>query len=223
LKPPAGDFMLGKMKITQLTAALTVFICLGCGNDLNDQEKVQAVFDNFQPTIAKIIEAGIAAKSSSAQGANISPVVRNGDKQGTFTVGGKVAQSSGLNQNLDLWVQLDGPYSDTGEIFYATDNTSDATKLQFDVQIQNQPTDNFMSGTLAGGLTVSGDVDGSATLNLRFATDLADDDNAPTVICSHVTGSVVTPNATKDLDFLLPVDTSQLGQAQIDKCQAYVP
>jgi hypothetical protein len=210
-------------KLNSLVVVLVLGLVAACGGgDLNNQQ-VQAVFDNFQPTIAKIIDAGIAAKSGSAQGANISPVVRNGDKKGTLTIGGKVAQSSGQNQNLDLWVQLDGDYSDTGKIYYATNNSSDTTKLQLSVQIQNQPQDNSMGGTLAGSLTVSGDVRGTATINLRFATDLEDDDNAPTTICSHVTGSVGAGTNTKQVDFLLPTDTSQLSQAQIDKCQAYVP
>jgi hypothetical protein len=209
--------------VRNAVAVAILAVSVGCGNELTNEEKVQIVFDNFQPTLSKIIEAGLAAKSTSTQGANVSPVVRDGGEKGTLTVGGKVAQSAGLNQNLDLWVQLEGEYSDTGKIFYQTDNTDNTTKPQLGIQIQNQPSDNSMSGTLVGPMTISGDVDGTATFNVRFISDLEDDDAAPTVICSHVKGSVTANDTTKELDFLLPVDTSGLSQAQIDKCTAYAP
>ncbi len=168
------------------------------------EETVQKIIDDFQPTVDKIIENGLAAKDASTQGANITPVTASGDEAGTLTIGGKVAQSSGANENLDLWVQLDSDYSDTGKIIYATDNTSDTTKLQLDIQITAQPQDNRMSGSIVGPLTVEGDVNGSASFNLTFEADLADDDANPTLICSHVTGSVTSNGATVNVDFVVP-------------------
>lgn len=198
----------------------------GCGDDeeLTNAEKVSLIYDNIQPTIDKIIAQGLLAKDASTSGANITPFTVNGDNAGTMTVGGQIAQSSGGNQNFTLWVQLDGPYSDTGTVKYATDNTSDSTKLQFGLHIANQPSDNAMEGTLNGPLTVSGDdVEGTATFALAFATDLADDDAAPTVICSRVTGSVTQDGETKSIDFVLPKDMTGLDQSQIDKCNALAP
>jgi hypothetical protein len=195
----------------------------GCGDDITDEEAVQEILDDFQPTMTKLISMGLEAKSTSSSGANITPVDGTGAEQGTVTIGGKVAQSSGENQNLDLWVQLDGDYSDTGLIFYATDNTSDETKLQFTLQIANQPADNTMNGSLVGPLSVTGSVEGSATFNLSFVTDLTDDDADPQVLCSRVTGTVSKGDASEDVDFLVPIDLSGLDQAQIDKCQGFVP
>jgi hypothetical protein len=194
-----------------LTLSSLVFIA--CGSPAT-QQNVELLFTDFQPTLQKIINNGLAAKDASTSGANITPVTGNGDKQGTFTIGGKVAQGTGLNQNLGLWVQLDADYSDTGKLFYNTDNTSDATKLQLDIQIQNQPQDNTMSGTLVGPLTLKGDVQGSANFNLTFKTDLTDDDAAPETICSHVTGSVSAGAETKTVDFVIPAD-----QADVEKCK----
>ncbi len=198
-------------------------LCACGGDDVNNAQAVQKIFDDFQPTMEKIIKQGLAAKDASTNGANITPVSANGTNKGTLTIGGKVAQGTSLNENLDLWVQLDGPYSDSGKIFYATDNSSDTTKLQFGLQMSNQPQDNGMSGTLVGPLKVTGDIEGTAAFDLRFATDLTDDDAAPAIICSHVLGTVTQGDQSKSIDFLLPQDTSGLDAPQLDKCKALAP
>jgi len=206
-----------------LATVFSVSLLVGCGNDVTKEESVQQIFDGFQPTITKIIETGLEAKDASTSGANITPVTTSGVEQGTMTIGGSIAQSGSQNQNFNLWVQLDDDYSDTEGLAFNTDNTDDTTKLQFGLQIQSQPADNLMTGTLAGALEVSGDVDGTAIFDLRFTTDLDDDDANPVVICSKVVGTVEADGATVDLDFISPEDTTALDQTQIDKCDAYAP
>lgn len=217
--------MVGKKYAVLVMMACALMGVNGCSgdsdndDDLTSEEVVQVVFDNFQPTIAKITTNGLQAKDdSAATGANITPISDVGAEQGTMTIGGTVAQGSGLNENFDLWVQLDEDYGDTDEVFYTTDNTDDTTKLQFALHIINQPADNQMTGTLQGSLELSGDVEDTGTFDLTFTTDLDDDDTHAVVICSHVVGTVTTGEETLTVDFVLPEDTSGLDQAQIDKC-----
>ncbi len=203
------------------------FVCLlmtgtlsACGDDgVADEETVMLIYDNFQPTIAKIIENGLVAKDASTNGANIAPITAAGDVMGTMTVGGQIAQSASNNENLNLWVQLD-TYGDTMPLIYQTDNASDATKLQFDLQISSQPADNTMSGTLVGDLSVSGEVEGTGSFNLAFVSDLVDDDANLEVICSHVTGTVSSGDATNNIDFVLPDEPGALTDEEFAKCAA---
>ena len=191
-------------------AVLVVWVIAGygCSGDkkksVDTEEGVLAAYQNFEPTILKITSAGLAAKGTATQGANIPVIQLVGLVNGTGGVGGSVAQSSGLNENLNLWVELNG-YSDTGDVDFQTDNTSEATKLQFDLQIKNQPDDNTMDGTLDGELTLSGDVDGAGIFALATASDLDDDNLAPALICTHVTGTVTASGEDLDVDFVLPL------------------
>ena len=200
-------------------ATLVAFtaIAYGCSggdddNDVDTEAGVLEAYQNFEPTILKITLAGIAAKGTAAQGANIPVIQMPGLVGGSGGVGGNVAQSSGGNENLNLWVQLDD-YSDTGDVYFQTDNTSDTTKLQFGLQIKNQPGDNKMDGTIDGELTLSGDVDGTGIFDLATASDLEDDDLAPELICTHVTGTVTAAGDDLPIDFVLPLGLDSALQA----------
>lgn len=207
------------LRVTSAVFLATAMIAGCSGSDLTDEQSVELIFDAFQPTIAKIVAKGYEAKDAPTTGANITtPLTGTGDIKGTMTVGGKVAQSGGGNQNFTLWVQLDGPYADDPRVSFQTDNTDDTTKLQFPATITNQPADNRMSSTVNGRLDVTGDVAGGATFAINVATDLDDNDAAPTPICSHVTGTV-TAKKVKTFDFVLPLDTSTLSPTQLTKCQ----
>ena len=209
-----------RLDLRLLALACFTMSTVACSDDdLDEEETVAAIFDAFQPTIAKIVAKGYEAKDAATSGANITtPVTAAGDRQGTMTIGGKTAQSNGGNQNFTLWVQLDGPYIDVEDISFVTDNTTDASKLQFPVQITLQPSDNRMNATLNGALDVDGDIEGTAIFAFTIATDLADDDGNATPICSHITGTI-TQEDTHDFDFVLPRDTSTLEAAQLTKCQ----
>lgn len=181
----------------------------GCsgGDDkkhVDTEEGVEAAYTNFEPTILKITTAGLAAKGTATQGANIPGVTIIGLVSGTGGIGGTVAQSAGENENLSLFVELND-YSDTGDVNFQTDNTSEATKLQFDLQIKNAPGDNLADGTIAGELTLSGDVEGTGIFDLTLASDLDDDDLAPDIICTHVTGLVTAEGDDLAIDFVLPL------------------
>lgn len=184
-------------------------VLAGCGGGdkkkkVEDEDAVQLAFENFQPTILKITTAGIAAKGTASQGANIPVIPLVGLVTGTGGIGGTVAQSGGQNENLNLWVELNA-YSDTGDVTFQTDNTSDTTKLQFDLQITNQPQDNRMDGTIVGSLTLGGDIEGTGIFDLATASDLEDDDGQPDLICTHVTGTVEADSEVIDVDFVLPL------------------
>ena len=194
--------------LTLVAVASWIGVAAGCGGDkkkkVNDEDAVQLAYENFQPTILKITSAGIAAKGTASQGANIPVIQIVGLVSGTGGVGGSVAQSGGGNENLNLWVELNG-YSDTGDVSFQTDNASDATKLQFGLQIKTQPGDNTMDGTIDGELTLDGDVEGTGIFDLTTVTDLEDDDLQPDVICTHVTGTVEAGGDSIVVDFVLPL------------------
>ncbi len=181
-------------------------------DDLDTEAGVIDVYQNFEPTIFKITTAGLAAKDTAAQGANIPAVPLTGDVMGTGTMGGTVAQSGSLNQNLNLWVQLND-YSDTGLVRYQTEGTS----LQFGLNITNQPSDNQMTGDLVGALTLAGDVEGIGDFDLHTVSDLADDDANPALICTRVTGTVTAVHdSTLTVDFVIAAGV--LDSAQALKC-----
>ena len=200
-------------------ATLVAFtaIAYGCSgndddNDVGTEAGVLEAYQNFEPTIFKITSAGLAAKGTAAQGANIPEISMPGLVAGSGGVGGNVSQSSGNNENLNLWVRLDA-YSDTGDVYFQTDNTSDSTKLQFGLQIKNQPGDNTMDGTIDGELTLSGDVDGTGIFDLTTVSDLEDNDLAPDLICTHVTGTVTAAGDDLEVDFVLPLGLDSAMQA----------
>jgi len=205
--------------VSALTIAVAAAACGDKKKKVVDADAVETMFVNFQPTLLKIMSAGIAAKTTSASGANIPTIGLVGAVQGTGGVGGQVAQSTGQNQNLNLWVELND-YSDTGDVVFQTDNTSNDTKLQFDLQITNQPPDNQMDGTLVGTLTLDGDVEGTGEFDLAFASDLMDDDNAPDLICTRVTGTVAAGTLSTSVDFVLVHLNTTLNPTQQAKCEA---
>lgn len=192
-------------------------VAYGCsGGDkkknVDSEEGVQIMYDNFQPTILRITTNGLAAKGTASQGANVPEIFFPGLVQGSGTISGTVAQSSGQNENLSLDVQLDA-YSDTGDVIFQTDNTSPATLLQFDLQVKNAPGDNTMDGTITGTLTLDGDVEGTGVFDLTTVTDLEDDDLNPAIICTHVTGTVTAEGDDLDVDFVLPLGLDSALQA----------
>ena len=192
-------------------------VAYGCGGgdkkkNVDTEEGVQIMYDNFQPTILRITTNGLAAKGTASQGANIPEIVFPGLVSGTGAITGTVAQSSGQNENLSLDVRLDA-YSDTGDVTFQTDNTSAATLLQFDLQVKNAPGDNTMDGTLTGTLTLDGDVEGTGVFNLTTVTDLDDDDLNPFIICTHVTGTVTADGDDLAVDFVLPLGLDSALQA----------
>lgn len=193
----------------------------GCGGkkkDVTDEDAVMLMYENFVPTIYKLTTAGIAAKDTAAQGANIPNITLTGDVMGTGTMGGTVAQSGGQNQNLSLVVELND-YSDTGDVVYQTDNTSESTKLQFGLQITNQPADNSASGDIDGTLTLDGDVEGTGIFDLHTETDLDDDDANPAIICTRVTGTVTAGGDSNTVDFVIPGNLT-LTSSQAAACAA---
>ena len=203
-----------RQKLLLMLGGVTIFTAAGgCGGDdkkknLDDEAGVQDVVDAFIPSLQRITEAGLSAKDTAAQGANIPEIVITGLVSGTAAIGGTVAQSSGENENLSLFVGMTA-YSDTGGITFTTDNTSEATKLQFDLQISNQPQDNTMGGTIVGDLTVDGDVEGTGAFDLDLASDLNDENADPFIICTHVTGTVtLAEEEPLVVDFVLPLDSA---------------
>jgi hypothetical protein len=205
--------------------ALVFVLATACGDDeeetpppITQPQNVQTIYEVFLPTLDKIIAKGLEAKDASTSGANITPITDSGAASGTMTVGGTVAQGSGSNENLNLWVQLDG-YADGDRLTFQSDNTSDTTKPQMSINILAQPADNELDGTLNGPLGVSGEINGTATFALTWGSDLADEDAAMTLICSHVIGTVSADGQTQNIDFLYPTDTSGLDEAQLTKCQ----
>lgn len=206
-----------RSKLLILCMALVAFtIVAGCSgdddDDIDDEAAVQQIVDNFLPTLMRITSAGLAAKDTAAQGANIPEIVFPGFVSGSAAIGGTVAQSSGENQNLSLFVGLTD-YADTDAMSFQTDNSSDNSKLQFDLNIKNQPADNSMDGILTGTLTVGGDVDGDGVFDLDLVSDLADDDAQPDIICTHVTGTVAVTDSTLTVNFVLPLGLSSSLQA----------
>jgi hypothetical protein len=164
------------------TAGLTV----GCGGDdeVDSDEQARRAYLGLDDSIAKSITLGFAGFNA-ASSANIDAQTTAGTKAGTITVTGQVDQGASNNKGMRLNVGMlaydDGDVvinedGDTVHIVYDT-ATDVANQPYLSMQLMNIPV-----GTLQATLTsntsmlgvykLSGDIEGTLTLNLTISGTL---------------------------------------------------
>lgn len=187
------------MRLLQLfLLAAPLFTACSDSNNINSDEEARRAYFGLDASIGKSITLGFAGFNS-ASSANISPQADVGISAGTLTVTGQVDQGSSNNKGMRLKVGMTG-YTD-GKLVVdgkqldmsITYDTSPDVTLQpaLTMSLKGIPT-GTLDGTLIGDYTMSGDLKGTATLNLTFTGKLMDAGGGKVVRVpgmTHVTGS----------------------------------
>lgn len=195
-------------------AFVAMIVLAACGDDeaaIDSDEAARRAYFGLDEAIGKSITLGFAGFNA-ASSANIPPQMGVGEVGGTITITGQVDQGSSNNKGMRLKVGM-VDYTDGKlviddeeidvEITYAT---SDDPNLQpaLEMQLKNIPT-GTLDGTLIGDFAMTGDLEGTATLNLTFTGVLQD--MAGTVIrmpgTTNITGTATSGDGTYNVDITL--------------------
>ncbi len=172
--------------------------CSSDGDDIDSDEEARRAYYGLDESIGKSITLGFAGFNS-ASSANIAPQSDVGIAGGMLTVVGQVDQGSSANKGMRLKVGMvnytDGKLIIDGEELdlAVTYNTATDPTLQpaLTMSLKGIPT-GTLEGTLIGDYTMTGDLDGTATLNLTFSGKLMDAGGGKVVRVpgmTHVTGT----------------------------------
>ena len=197
-----------------LSSLFLISALVACSDDgIDSNEEARRAYLGLDTSIAASLTLGFVGFNT-ASSANISPQEAPGTEDGTLTITGQVDQGSSANKGMRLHVGMvaytDGPFiiddaGNTNTIIYDTD--VDPTLQPFlSLTLRNIPT-GTLDGTLTGTYVMTGDIEGSAELNLTFSGAIMDGGNN-TVLrvpgSTHITGTVVTPDeGTFDVDVTL--------------------
>jgi hypothetical protein len=196
-----------------------LIVCLvsACeGSDtVSSDEQARRAYLGLDQSIGKSITLGFDGFNS-AQSANISPQMVNGDSAGTLTITGQVDQGASANKGMRLYVGMVGytdgaiKVNDKGDTIHVTYDTSttQADQPYLQMSLKNIPT-GTLSGTLSSGGTMtglyhlSGDLKGDVSLDLTFTgTLMAGPSNTVVRVpgSTHVTGTATSGNGMYMVD-----------------------
>lgn len=163
---------------------------VGCGgNGVSSGDDAQRAYEGLDASIDEAIALGFAGFNA-ASSANIPPQMAAGAKSGTMTIGGQVDQGSSSNKTMNLTETL-VMYSDDGALVYDT-----SAPAALSMKLSQIPT-GTLSGTLVGDFALSGQLQGTVTLNLQFSGDLEAAAGSSTQVqrkpgTTHVTGTATS-------------------------------
>lgn len=186
------------MALTRLGFVLLLALA-GCDNgSVHSNADAEKAYLGLDASIDKAITLGFQGYNTSTNGANISPQMTTGMVMGTLTVDGMVDQGSSNNKNMTLDMGY-VTYSDDGKVVYDTTQT---TRPVLTLSLKGIPT-GTLSGSIAGAITMSGDLKNAVTLNLTFTGDLqagANDTVERKPGTTHITGTAVSDYGTYAVD-----------------------
>jgi hypothetical protein len=185
-----------------------------CGGDdtISSDEEARRAYFGLDESIGASITLGFAGFNA-ASSANIAPQAATGIVGGTLTVTGQVDQGSSNNKGMRLKVGMvaytDGVVVIDGEptdidIVYDT-ATDPAQQPALTMQLKSIPT-GTLDGTLIGDYAMTGDIEGTATLNLTFTGKLMDAGGGKVSRVpgmTHVTGTAISGDGTYAVDITL--------------------
>ncbi|RMH41799.1 MAG: hypothetical protein D6689_10125 [Deltaproteobacteria bacterium] len=164
-----------------LAAALAALGC-GDGDDLDSDTEARWAYLGFDRAVDRALGLGFAGFNA-ATSANIPVQEAAGDVSGTITVAGQVDQGASANKEMRLVLTLDG-YADGAvddpvtagvvEEIAITYDTDSAALPSLDMSLRDIP-DGTFTGTLAGEMLLSGDVDARAVFALSLSGGLMAD------------------------------------------------
>ncbi len=185
-----------------------------CGGDdtISSDEEARRAYFGLDESIGASITLGFAGFNA-ASSANIPPQSGAGLAGGTLTITGQVDQGSSNNKGMRLrvgmvaytdgLVVIDGKPTDI-DIVYDT-ALGAATQPALTMQLKSIPT-GTLDGTLIGDYAMTGDIAGTATLNLTFTGKLMDAGGGKVVRVpgmTRVTGTAASGDGTFAVDITL--------------------
>jgi hypothetical protein len=147
---------------------------VGCGNgnSVNSDEQARRAYLGLDKSISKSLALGFAGYNA-AKNANIPTEMAPGDATGTLTITGHVDQGNPSQASMGLAAGMT-MYSD-GKIVVDNNNTTITVTYATDSAVPpslslklNASAGNTLSGSLDGEYIMSGDLQGTVTLNLQI-------------------------------------------------------
>jgi len=194
-----------RMKNRMSSAAVAIFVALaGCGGDdggVSSEAEAQRTYLGLDSMIGKAMDLGFAGFNA-ATSANIPPQSGAGAVKGTLKITGQVDQGSSKNKGMRLSVELVDYQDDASlKVVYATEP---ARLPALDLSLKSIPT-GTLSGTLAGGFSMTGDLKGTVALSLAMEGQLQADPADATKVqrkpgTTRVTGTAQSSYGTYKID-----------------------
>ncbi|MEJ7597084.1 MAG: hypothetical protein WKG01_04170 [Kofleriaceae bacterium] len=194
--------------------------CGSSDDDIDSDEEAQRAYLGLDLSVEKSLALGFAGFNA-ASSANIAPQATTGGAAGDLTITGQVDQGSSDNKGMRLRVGM-VDYTDGVILVETEDDTELEINLTYDTStdVATQPflnlslrgipettaTTGTLTGTLLGDYTMSGDIEGTATLNLSFTGEIEDDGAGNTIRSAgttHVTGTASSGDGVFDVDLML--------------------
>jgi len=201
----------------KLTSAFVIAMLglAACGSDeISSDEEARRAYLGLDDSVGKSLTLGFVGFNA-ASSANLPLDCCNdvGLEAGTLVITGQVDQGASDNKEMRLRIAMvdynDGKFTVDGDDkeIDITYNTSDDVLVQpaLDLSLRNIP-NGTLDGTLIGDYDMTGDIEGTATLNLVITGTIMDDGTGKVVRTpgtTHVTGTAVSGDGTFDVDVTL--------------------
>jgi hypothetical protein len=155
-------------------------LAIGCGSDeIDSDEAARRAYLGLDGSIERSLALGFDGFNA-ATSANIPPQMAAGPAGGTLTITGQVDQGASDNKGMRLRVGMVGYTEgaieiDGDDIDIVYDTAADAANQPYlQLNLRNIPNGTF-TGSLVGDYTMTGDLEGTATLNVTFSGNIMDD------------------------------------------------
>ncbi|NOK21282.1 hypothetical protein [Corallococcus carmarthensis] len=195
--------------VTAVACSLFLSLTACGGDDISSDEQARRAYLGLDTSVSKALQLGFAGFNA-ASSANIPPQSTTGGVSGTLLVTGQVDQGSSANKGMRLRIGMTG-YSD-GEIVLGEDEdpvnityasgTDTTTQPELTLQLRDIP-DGTFTGTLEGPFQMTGDLEGSVTLDLALTGELEDDGTGQvrrTPGSTRVTGTATSGDGVYTVD-----------------------
>jgi len=201
--------------MTRLTCLFVISVLglAACGSDnISSDEEARRAYLGLDESIGKSLTLGFVGFNA-ATSANLPADCCNdvGLEKGTLGISGQVDQGSSDNKEMRLLVTMvdynDGKFTVDGDDkeIDITYNTPVDAPPALSLSLKGIPT-GTIDGTLIGDYDMTGDIDGTATLNLVITGTMMDDGTGKVIRTpgtTHVTGTAVSGDGTFDVDVTL--------------------
>lgn len=158
--------VLHKLLLSYTLSWLALGSLANCGSGVSSDEKARRAYVGLDAAIDKALTLGFQGFNT-ASSANIAPQTGTGAAGGTLTVTGQVDQGASSNKGMRLEAAMTD-YSDDGMLRYAT---SPPAPPQLVLSLKMIPT-GTLDGALKGTFGMSGELDGTVTLDLTLTGSL---------------------------------------------------
>lgn len=197
-----------------------------CSDDdgIDSNETARRAYLGLDPSIPRALQLGFDGFNA-ADSANIDPQTADGDDTGTLTINGQVDQGASDNKGMNLYVAMveysDGEFTvivnegEDSEEEVTVNLTYDTSEVEaeqpfLDLTLRNIPADGepdgTLAGTLAGDYALTGDIEGTVTLNLAFdglIENLGGTTVGRVVGSTTVTGTATSGDGLYDIDLTI--------------------